>query len=421
MMATILAGALLPGCYHRTFPCDAEVGVCPRPEPGILVERREISKSLWYEDDRLVVEEEGFLLTVCRGDLDTRAGEEIIFRGDEGFVVLSSAPTDPAIYGFMDIVPIKVRYVDVESDGDVEYLEYERFERVRLLDHSGGTVWEVRPDYDRVPPFWTPPVLWLDTDEDGLLEFFVGTEEGVQHLTADGTLVGTIGDAPYWRIRLGQLDDDEDLELVAAHVHVPSPPPGKHDSLSTWDLDGAPIASFDVTDSDEPRLIGYFALVPAGERGQSDRIWIGDALYDPQGVRVGTIEEWDWNSSPLPIAGTEQAYDACPAHIGTSAEPVSVRFVRDEDPFVVEFAHSFERVEWGDFVQAGGYYNVTRAVLKIYDPSGELVYHEVMATKTGPGSFTVIPSDIEGEEIFLVADGPRVYAFRSTDGLPDGG
>ena len=87
-----------------------------------------------------------------------------------------------------------------------------------------------------------------------------------------------------------------------------------------------------------------------------------------------------------------------------------MRFSKNREPFRVELSHSVEITL--PFVAGLASFKVLRAILEIYDEAGSLVYREVSDAGNAPGSASVIPSDVEGEELLLLADNTRILAYR---------
>ena len=53
-----------------------------------------------------------------------------------------------------------------------------------------------------------------------------------------------------------------------------------------------------------------------------------------------------------------------------------------------------------------------RTIMKVFDSSSDLVYHEVLASRSGPCSFVVVASSDTGEETLLVADDEQIIAYN---------
>ena len=83
-----------------------------------------------------------------------------------------------------------------------------------------------------------------------------------------------------------------------------------------------------------------------------------------------------------------------------------VRFSADDEAHRVEITFSFETQI--PFLAGAVVTNPTRAILKFFDPGGTLVYEEVIASESGPGSVLVLPTGSDGQEFLLIADGTKI-------------
>ncbi len=88
--------------------CDEQLGPCPPPEPGVLLDDANISRSVWFEDVRIGVPDHSYLTTsLCQADLDKRPGDELVFRGEDGLTVLAAEAGSPSTIAF---IPVGVRW-----------------------------------------------------------------------------------------------------------------------------------------------------------------------------------------------------------------------------------------------------------------------------------------------------------------------
>ncbi|MCH8252881.1 MAG: hypothetical protein IID36_10555 [Planctomycetes bacterium] len=100
-----------------------------------------------------------------------------------------------------------------------------------------------------------------------------------------------------------------------------------------------------------------------------------------------------------------------PSPTETGSVERSVRFSEDDETHRVEITFSFETQI--PFLAGAVVTNPTRAILKFFDPGGALIYEEVIASKSGPGSVLVLPTGSDGQEFLLIADGTKILSYRA--------
>lgn len=414
----VICALILVGC-SRTTECDPYVGVCPRPQVGVVVNDAGFVKSIWLEEPEVTPRARWYEKAVCRGDVDVAQGDEIFFEGENAFVVVAVDPDSPRIISRVPLRLSGTSLIDVEGDGNVEYVERDSAGAIRLRNHAGDVVWEVTSDLDDPPVQWSMNVFWLDFDGDGFLEFLVSTDHGVELRAADGAVLGIIGTLPYRFMRLGQFDEDPDFELVAQQA----PYQDESARIDTYDLDGTLLGSFvplDERASTYDPSIFFLAADPTVP--ELDRIEYDCRIYDPVGNEVGTLEKDEYGlcRTGHEIIGWETTSTECKNGISPemATEPFGVRFNGENAAYRVELTYSFERYDWWDPVFAGSQHNIKRTILRIYDAVGDLAYHEVLGPKSGPGSFAVIPSEVESAEVLLLADDSTVFAYSLPAATP---
>jgi len=178
--------------------------------------------------------------------------------------------------------------------------------------------------------------------------------------------------------------------------------------VETWRLDGTRLGSF-VSLADYWRLAVH--RLPGDE--SRDYVRIDCTIFDLDGTEVGQIDGDEYGNCRHAGVDYGEAFET----LGTcasegKAETLHVRFAADREPFRVEPTYSIDSI--GTTVVCGFSLDThaTRTILRVFDPDDILVYHEVIESASPPGSITVIPSDVEGEEILLVADDTRILAYR---------
>ncbi len=400
LMVTLATG--LSGCGPE---CDELLGPCPPPEPGVLLNDANISHSVWFEDVRIGAPDK-FELTrsLCQADLDKRPGDELAFRGDDGLTVLAAEAGSPSTIAFIPVgVKWHMAFLDVDGDGDSEFLsdwnEPPPYE-LTLWDHAGNLQWSQAN---------TGPGDWehADVDGDGIEEFAFAPFQGVNIVKADGTTIANLVAGEVRTIEFGDVDGDGGLEIVA---HVID------DSLFIWETDGTEINSFVPSEQSDPSGFSRLRMVrlPNSDR---DHILFDCVAYDIDGsvvTRLDTDESW-----PVYCPVEEVEYgrpaiesDSCARkHFAILEEPIEhefeVVFVAGQPSFRVHLSYSI--IAKPGFVYL---YEATRTILRIFNPEGTLVYHEVLESASTPGSAAVIPSDVENQEILLLADDSRILAYQ---------
>lgn len=425
-----LAGFMLAnsGCFliNHDVECDEELGVCPSPSPGVLVDDGRIEERVWARGgDRVQPIMWGgadFQTTLCTGDLDRAAGEEVILKGADGFMVFSSATSDSIVLA--DVPADRMLYdgrttlfIDVDADGDAEYLRFPEFDAgfdrrfITLIDHDGTVRWRRSGDIKsgNFIDAWNETDLeygdWAaaDIDGDGTIEFALTARNGVEITDSHGAHVAMIGNEFYDTIRFADTNGDGEFELITV----------AGDTIKTWTLNGTRVASFR-----NPAASWYTGVVRTDDEDPIDRIRVHCTLYDRNGNEVGTLEPGKWGScrwddyDPLNAINL----DSCAPVQDTRSVERSVRFEHDRPLYRVELSYSYRSES---VLVLGRAWIPTHCVIRIFDADGTLVYHEVLESASAPGSITVIPSDVEGEEILLVADDARILSYRFTES-PEG-
>ena len=200
------------GC--GVLECDPDLGVCPRPDVGVIVDDGHIEKSVWTEAPFVGPPETQGSYSIrpnlCVADLDRVQGDEVIFKGRDGFALFvgeASSPHELTRVRMKDLfTPSRpVLFVDVDRDGDAEYLRppaylgYNTPRLLRLTNHDGDGRWQRAVDIltsdlrDILDEQFFIRGDWAaaDIDSDGILEFAVTTANGVDIFRADGTPVAT--------------------------------------------------------------------------------------------------------------------------------------------------------------------------------------------------------------------------------------
>lgn len=386
------------GCIGGYNECDPDSGVCPPPQPGVRFDELGFDKSVWFESARVGAPEE-LKPTICRVDLDAHPGEEVVLRGASGMAVLAVEGGEAVMRGV--IAPINseidiVDFLDVDLDGNFEYFAEDHFEELFVMfDHVGEVIWNSPGSIERLRG-----VAFADVDGDGTLEFAARTYVGVEVFDAQGGMIHQLPGERFSAIEFGDFDGDGILELVTVSTS---------ELVETWRLDGSRIASFRLGGED-----WYPITDRLPDDDTRDYLRSNCTFLEIDGTVVGKMEPNEHGycgAGRVDYVEPFRTIGSCAATRG-EATVLDVRFQADRPPFRVQPSYSINE-EGFAFLLAGFIrHHARRTILRIYDPDNRLVYHEVIASASGPESMAVIPSDLEGEEILLVADNQQILAYR---------
>ncbi len=414
--APAIAFLLLASCDLVIHQCDTSIGVCPLPDVGVVLDDGRFVKRVWIEDVGVGTAYEqvrGDLRPhMCLAELDTAEGMEVLLHGHDGLAVMSNHPEAPETLAAIPLQPAAVwslplLLIDVDGDGNVEFLrrstEYPAIggrpqDSLLLWNHSGELVWRraIAPFLDSDGTYVSGGWTAGDVDADGVLEFAVSTSDGAEIFMADGTDLVQVGGGLSEEIAFANLDGHEGLELVTRSAGT----------VNTWAMDGTRIATF------EADWKGIIARVSPDD--VADRIYADCDYLDAEGQVVASLtpNEWGYCGAQNTVSYWEdRLIDPCEKPDATDTVVREVRFTSDAEPYRVEVSYSYQTR--AQTPVAGAILSIPlRAALRIYDPGGALVYHEVIASGSGPGSIAVIPSDVEGQELLLVADDTRILAYE---------
>lgn len=149
-IAPFIGAIVLCGCNGKP-DCWESLGVCPPPEPGIMIDELKLTKSIWYEDSRVGQ----FSPVLCAEPMQSlcaissSANEEmfIVMRGLSGMILLSPTAHRPIPLSFIGARnPENTEFFDLEGDGNFEVLDVSTQDAgptvtIRLLDQTGQQLW----------------------------------------------------------------------------------------------------------------------------------------------------------------------------------------------------------------------------------------------------------------------------------------
>lgn len=372
-LAAVVAGSLLAaGCGEVV--CEGE---CPLPNVGVLVDAGSVEKSILLSADRL-----GGQLHLCVLPPSESNDLTVILDGYNGILIVDFAGGKPGDTLFVSKLPsdgsstpcINTRTVmiDVDLDGRLDGTLVTQSTGFfgcpgpEFLDRSGRRLFGLETcDLEfSIGSSSSESVLPGDLDGDGVLEFFVAHCDEVIIFNADGTERGRVVDDREGQVqyKVARLDEGP------SHV------------IASW-----PGSAFDE------------------ELPEETRIW------SPEGVRLDNID-----LSRLTLLPTGACYLCsrginCAKYCPGAAEPSCGEYVHESEACTQFRAEvSVSRVFRSVFLS----FSVldARTIVRIYDKSGTLVYHEVR--DGGGGDFAVVPPGAESNDLLLVVNKDKLVGYR---------
>jgi len=164
--------------------------------------------AIFLQDRRL-----GGVSDIAVGDLDHRAGTEVVVAGVHGAAVIEDERRKYALIPYAldpdrDYARL-VEVVDVDGDGECEFLANELHDAggpVVLMDHTGQVIWESGD----VPPSLSAG----DVDGDGELEFAGRIDQSVALVETDGTVVWRREIPHAGSVAMADVDGDGLAEII---------------------------------------------------------------------------------------------------------------------------------------------------------------------------------------------------------------
>ena len=219
IVCTAVSLALPNGCGQREITCQ---GVCPAPDPGVVVDAGLLEKSVWLTADRLG-SPDGVEPALCSVQVNNTPEDEILFRGNDGVAIVTLNGTRAGDTVFMPTAPGEVlEMIDTDHDGDLEFV-FCGGDTARYYDSDGSML---------AGPLSARRFHAVDFDGDGLIELvIVSLDDDVIVLNADGSERATIeGVGPF--VEFGRI------EAGGAFVIVTSDNWGETWNARVWSPDG---------------------------------------------------------------------------------------------------------------------------------------------------------------------------------------
>ncbi len=322
--------------------------------PRVVAGASVLSKSLFVQDHRL-----GPVTDVFIGAEGMHP--RIIVAGSRGAAFLGDRGRSVSTVVFSGRAG-RVQIKDVDGDGVVEFVNRGEWAiDPSLIDHNGNTVWTYGSGVDDMASG--------DMDGDGTAEYAVGFNggAGVHFLNKDGKLVSKLSDGNVWHVEIVDTNRDGLAEVVhsnaAGHMIIRD----REGKIIRQIKPNPYLAEFSLVGWPRQTDPEYVLLSSAGT------IWILD--FDGK-----VVAEF-----PAPLS---------PEYGGFArGVPVMLQVGQPDClAILVTLSH------W------------QRSILYLYDPSGALVYQEILE---GNGSaVAVLPTEEGDRETLLIGGEGKVWQYR---------
>jgi hypothetical protein len=308
----------------------------------------------------------GTVKTIQKGDFHPTPGDEVAVLGQRCVWLLSA--TDYNVLSIHEqceelcLCP-SPWLVDIEGDGNFEIMiGGGGFQDVGLLDSDGNILWIFHPHESLAPH----KMIYDDINGDGMPEFYVADRTGLYRLDADGQ--------PVWSITESHFYDVGTANKIILGL-------AKGNEIISVDFDGNIINRFDLEEEkynfdvvkwpeQEGILMGYF------KRRVHIRDLKGNIVFEH------LLEDFPLRHAP---------------------QGVAVRFEKNSPPYLVILAHSRS--------------SLCLTQLSIFNPSGSLIYQEILRSTTG----ICVNIDTETQnEVLLIGNGTNgvlKYDYSSGTGM----
>jgi hypothetical protein len=341
----------------------------PSMPPGLATATVVANSASLTRTDFLTDARLGYVTSIARGKLDRSPGVTMGLAGSEGAVFVDDQGGVKATLQFEEPAS-HVDMLDVNGDGLVEFISRGGWgNRAALLDHQGGTVWTFGGSYSYIDDMCAG-----DVDGDGAVEFAAGCNgsDGIYLLDRNGRKRWRQPGGNVWHVEMVDANGDGRLEIVHSN---------SQGEMTVRDGQGHVLSA--VTPA---AYFSHFALCrwPTGEDStravvaDKDTIW----LFDFRGQTVAQFK--------APRSGSANNIHA-----------VTVKLRPDAPEYLAALV---EFQIWH------------RSVLYLFDPSGALVYQEVLPDACG--ALARVPLENGSGEALLVGGRNRVWQYRAIPGTP---
>jgi hypothetical protein len=305
---------------------------------------------------------------MCAVEVNGTPATEVIFNSAVDVTVITidagqadkSVRFEPATTSFPSTGLGSLYLIDLDKDEKREYVFESNWTPFRYYDPNGNLLFETAVPH--IEPY--PYTQWklVDVDEDGVSEILVKSSEGVIVINADGGVRTRIIDASLHGFFVRKGPDGS--TVILTYEQLTSPPWGDA-NFQAWTLQGESLSESDA-----------IALVEAPSFPEGAKL-TGDCGYD-----------FDEEKTTVDLRGLDQT--------------LRVELLNS---LVQMVGRSFYGISHLDILQE-------RRIIRVFDASNVLVYEEIFSADPYASNFAVVPSSVEGQDMFLFADGDHIFAYR---------
>jgi hypothetical protein len=194
--------------------------------------------------------------------------------------------------------------IDVDGDGEYEYVHYNGYRTLRVYSASGRKLWQIDNPSGRIhrDMMHRDTLAVLDANGDGRQDIaHCWAEDGKKRLVirrgSDGSVIRRTdlagGTGSECQIAALRVESRPDPILLVAHSNGSAAACAKQDYIDTWSR----TVAFDLNlsrlwDRNTCAAGHYVYPVDANNNGRAEQIMIGHYLYDPQGNRRCAWSSW---------------------------------------------------------------------------------------------------------------------------------
>lgn len=438
-LVAFLELALAPACGPVTYHCLRERGECPTPDVGVAIDNGTVKREVWYANQSLGVDPFANASLLCAVDVPrSTPGKVLLFQGPRGLVILDAidgVASDPLV--FPTFHADNVGFVNLDKDPQAEFDVHQDvlypdsdpgigpqvfapgFDDYTDVPYTEGRIEPSSVVYDddgtRLLISGYLPLGWVDIDRDGIFENVDADDTTITVFRLDGSVVFRAACDRCFGALGVDFDGDDSLEVVARRFVEYDPNQGTQGNSSqviVFSQDGSQVSTFSI-----PRA-PYLRVAHSNNGSPGEYLLVNDSAVDKNGMTICNDITSAVEACGLVTIRPQspEMFEGCP-YLPEESGVVTFRPRNSLGPHRIEISYSFvERVIENCtplFFSCSTDYPI-RSIVRIYSEEGELVYYEVLDSGSRPGSYVTASSNIEGEEVFLLADDDRILAFRSS-------